>query len=170
MVLRLWEIDFFGWSSEIHRTGIGGVEQREGFEEKKEEPFPPTLVLFPSLIIVFSQHCTRRFLFLAWTSESLNQRLRKLKTLDLSNYSTFYTSNLNCTTGSRELRPYYSEIKASLIAHILDTLFRESLVIICFLLLSPITLHCPRSLYVGITLTPFLTCYAHAHFSRCSLS
>jgi hypothetical protein len=34
-------MDFFGWSSEIHRTGIGDVEQQEGFEEKKEEPFPP---------------------------------------------------------------------------------------------------------------------------------
>lgn len=52
-IRRLWLMDFFVWISEIHRTGIGGVEQQEGFEEKKEEPFSPLSFSFLPFIIDF---------------------------------------------------------------------------------------------------------------------
>lgn len=132
-------MDFFGWSSEIHRTGIGDVEQQEGFEEKKEGPFSLPLVLFPSLIIDFYSH--NIVLAVSWTLAwtSLDQRLTEGSAPRLVKLQHFL--RLNCTSGSRELHGYYLEIKASLKAHILYTLFREFLVITCFLLLSSITLH-----------------------------
>ena len=139
---RLWQMNFFGWSSEIHRAGIGDVEQQVGFEEKKEEPFLLPPLLFPSLIIVCYSHnivLAEPFKLLGPPSTSGYSTEDPAPRL---NYSTSYTSN--CTSASRELHGYYPEKKsqpqrAYTLYPLTDTYFVN-------LLLSVVFYCCPRSL------------------------
>ena len=163
--------------SEIHRAGIGGVEQQEGFEEKKEEPFPPSFSFLPSSSFFYSHN----IVLTLWSSLFPEPSLGPPWTSDygtddpaprLVKLQHFLHLQLHiCLTRTARLLSRNKKKPALTRIYFIPV----NALILVNLLLSVVFYCCPRSLctstslYVGISFTPFVTCYAHAHLSRRSL-